>query len=416
MSFWSWLTGSPNHSGETANTNTGSSVGPDDWNPGDPDGVDTTALQEPSGETRSLPGVLPSPWSGWPAEWNVPNWDFGSKFNELVDIAWGCLDLNARVMAAMPVYAIRKSEIVQSPAWMENPDPMVYASWSEFAHQLFWDWWCGEAFVMEIGRSAAGFPSSFRVVPPWLMHVDINASGRSYRLGGPAGKDVTESVLHIRYKSTTDKPRGVGPLEAAGGRMLTAGLLAKYARTVVESGGIIDKTLETDQELTVEEAQDMLNEWVRTRQMNLGYPPVLDNSVKLKTHKGVTPQEMAMIEIAQFTEGRIADLLGVPRALMGLPTGDTFTYSNVSAWFDHHDRTTLRPAAARVMPALSYWALPRGWSAELNRDEYSRPAFNERAEAWVKLKEAGIVSEEEIRTAERLIGKSPTAALTGGEQ
>ncbi len=122
-----------------------------------------------------------------------------------------------------------------------------------------------------------------------------------------------------------------------------------------------------------------------------------------------------MIEIAQFTEGRIADLLGVPRALVGLPTGDSFTYSNVSSWFDHHDRTTLRPAAARVMPALSNWALPRGQAAELNRDEYSRPAFNDRAEALVKLVEAGIMTTEEARLSERLVGEAPTTALTGGD-
>jgi phage portal protein BeeE len=143
---------------------------------------------------------------------------------------------------------------------------------------------------------------------------------------------------------------------------------------------------------------------------------VLDNGVKLNDHKTMSPADMAMIEIAQFTEGRIADLLGVPRALVGLPTGDSFTYSNVSSWFDHHDRTTLRPAAARVMPALSYWALPRGQKAELNRDEYSRPAFNERADAWVKMKDAGIVTAEEVRMAERFTGEAPTGALTGGEQ
>ena len=34
------------------------------------------------------------------------------------------------------------------------------------------------------------------------------------------------------------------------------------------------------------------------------------------------------------------------------------------------------------MGALSYWALPRGQAAELNRDEYSRPSFTERSQGW----------------------------------
>jgi hypothetical protein len=67
------------------------------------------------------------------------------------------------------------------------------------------------------------------------------------------------------------------------------------------------------------------------------------------------------------------------------------------------------------MSPLSNWALPRGQAAELNRDEYSRPAFNERAEALVKLVDAGIMTVEEARLSERLTGEAPTVALTGGD-
>jgi phage portal protein BeeE len=319
-------------------------------------------------------------------------------------------------MSSMPVYRTRGAEILSPATWMENPDPSIYSSWSEFAHQLFWDWWVGEAFVLSMARFSDEFPSTFRVVPPWMIHVEVGGSGRTYRLGGPAGTDVTGDVCHIRYKSTTDGAHGVGPLESAGGRMLTAGVLAKYVREMVSTGGMPIYTLETDHELEGEDGQDILNEWVNTRAQNLGYPPVLHNGIKLKSQKGMSPKDMAMIEIAQFTEGRIADLLGVPRALVGLPTGDSFTYSNVSSWFDHHDRTTLRPAAKRVMPALSFWALPRGQAAELNRDEYSRPPFNERAEAAVKLIEVGALSIAEWRQSERITGEAPTAALTGVDQ
>lgn len=122
-----------------------------------------------------------------------------------------------------------------------------------------------------------------------------------------------------------------------------------------------------------------------------------------------------MLEIAQYTDLKIAGLLGVPASLADLPSGDSSTYSNVSSWFDHHDRSSLRTKATHVMAALSWWALPRGQAAELNRDEYSRPAFNERAEAWVKLVDAGIVSVDEVRKAERFSGVAPTIALTGGD-
>jgi HK97 family phage portal protein len=261
------------------------------------------------------------------------------------------------------------------------------------------------------------------VIPPWMIHVEMKGGIRQYRLGGVSGPDVSDEILHIRYKSTTDGARGCGPLEAAGGRMLTARVLAEYVRRTMETGGVPSYTLEADAALDAVQAQELLNRYMESRMSNLGAPPVLSSGLSLKTHQAMSPKDMAMLEIAQFTESRIAVLLGVPPFLVGLPSGgDSMTYSNVSSLFDFHDRSSLRPKAAHVMAALSDWALPGSQKAELNRDEYSRPSFNERAEAWVALVGAGIVSVDEVRAAERLLGDAPalpaqpaTVALTGGE-
>jgi HK97 family phage portal protein len=273
----------------------------------------------------------------------------------------------------------------------------------------------GEAFVLPVMPGSDGYPLTFRVIPPWMMHVEMKGGIRRYNLGGLSGPDVTGEVLHIRYKSTTDGAHGVGPLESAGGRMLTAGILAKYVREVVSTGGLSSQTLETDQPLSEDEAQDLLNQWVASRAANLGAPPVLDNNVSLKDHQVMSPRDMAMLEIAEFTEARIAVLLGVPPYLVALAQStDSTPYSNVSQLFDFHDRASLKTKASHVMSALSWWALPRGTSAELNRDEYTRPPFAERMDAWVKAVTAGIVSPDEVRTAERFSGPAPVVAVTGG--
>lgn len=414
MSFWSWLLGGT--AGITPNTTEPppppGTVGGTGWTPGDPDGFEFD--QTPT-YTRSLPLPSPSPWSGWPADWNVPNWDFGSRLNELVDVAWTCLDLNASVLSAMPVYRTRNGLVVEPKSWMSNPDPTIYTSWHEFAKQLFWDYQLGEAFVLPVTPGFDGYPLTFRVIPPWMMHVEMRGGVRRYNLGGLSGPDVTDEVLHIRYKSTTDGAHGVGPLESAGGRMLTAGILAKYVRNVVETGGLSLQTLETDQDLSEDEAQDLLNQWVASRAANLGAPPVLDNNAKLVDHHTMSPKDMAMLEIAEFTEARIAVLLGVPPYLVALGQGgDSTPYANVSQVFDFHDRSSLKTKASHVMAGLSFWALPSTQCAELNRDEYTRPPFAERADAWVKLIQVGAVSVEEFRTAERLTGPAPTMAITGG--
>src|SRR5690606_8780576 len=307
--------------------------------------------------------------------------------------------------------------------WMANPDPMVYTSWQEFAKQLFWDYQMGEAFVMAVTRYAdTGLPRTFRVIPPWMMHVETVDGMREYRIGGRSGRDVTGEVLHIRYPSSTDpdQPRGVGPMDGAGARMVTIGVLQRYVQTLSETGGVPLYWISSEQRLTQDEATEMQQDFVEARRRNLGEPAVFGKGANINQAKSMSAKDMALLEISQWTESRIAVKLGVPPFLMGLPSGgDSMTYSNVSQLFDFHDRASLRTKAGAVMPALSQWLLPHGQSLELNRDEYSRQSFKERADAYAVLAAIGAIRVDEIRTMERLQGDAPdtaASALTGGDQ
>lgn len=406
MGLWSWLTGSPNHAGVTPNSNPPSSVG-DGWSPGDPDGLEIVGSAV---EPRAFAAVLPSPWSGWPADWSTA-WASDPRLSNLVDTAWACLDLNSSVLAAMPVYRTRGGLVLPPVVWMSNPDPEVYSSWAEFAKQLFWDFQLGEAFVLPMEHNAADLPSRFRVVPPWLVSVEMEGGSRSYHIGS---LDVTGEILHVRYHSRTDLPRGMGPLEVAGARMTAAAVLARYMAELVKGGGVPYLTLETDVPLLKEQADDLREQWWEARTQNPGKPAVLHTGVKAQGHQ-MSPRDMTMMEVAQFNESRIAILLGVPPFLAGLPSGgDSMTYSNVSSLFDFHDRASLRPKATTVMSALSQWAVPRGQQVELQRDEYTRPALKERVESYEKLIAMGALSAQEVRRMERFVGESAPEVLTGG--
>jgi HK97 family phage portal protein len=393
-----WLTGA----GAIPNTTVGAppSVGPN-YSPGDPDGVEMVDIGTPN-EGR-MAAFVPSPWDGWPASWASPQWgsgSVGSQLAPLVDVAWSALDLNTSVLSSMPVYRTRDGKVLEPTTWMTNPDPAIYTSWAEFAKQLFWDWQMGEAFVLPMARGADGWPMNFRVIPPWMMSVDMGGGGRVVKLGS---MDVTNDVLHLRYKSTTDQPRGTGALEAAGARLIAAGVLARYASEIAQGGGIPKYVLETPQPLTPEQSQALLDQWWASRMANLGEPwkpAVLSGGVQAKPLQ-LSPQDMALMELAQYTEARITNMLGVPGFLLGLPGGDSMTYSNASSLFDFHDRRFLHPAATHVMTGMSGWVLPRGQSVELNRDEYSRPPLAERADAYAKLIPLKVMSAKEARTMER---------------
>lgn len=418
MGFWrDLLGGTPNHEGITPNAN-----GALNYSPGDPDGLEIEPGEEIA--VRALPFPSPTPWSGWPAEWSTPNWSAQSGLNNLIDTAWACLDLNSRVLAGMPVYRLKSGQVIEPRTWMSNPDPDIYTSWQEFAKQLFWDYQMGEAFVLPMAHAADGYPLRFRVVPPWLMNVEMRGGRREYKLGS---LDVTSEILHIRYSSNTADARGHGPLEVAGARMTAIGMLQRYANKIAETGGTPMYWMEVERRLQQPEADDLLNRWVESRIRRAGEPALVSGGAKLNQASSMSAKDMTLLELAQFNEGRIAILLGVQPFLVGLPNPGGMTYSNVTDLLDFHDRSSLRPSANAVMSALSFWSLPTGQTVELNRDEYSRPGIKELAEAYKTLIEARVMDPKEARTMLRLNGPAPEAptisdtpapaalSLTGGD-
>lgn len=413
MGFWTRVLGVD---GITANANpppTPDSVGAD-YHPGDPDGFELQGFDTPS-EDRALPWLQPSPWSGWPNGWSTPAFSSAQNgLNNLVDVAFACLDLNCNVLSSMPVYRLRNGSIIEPTTWMMNPDPTIYTSWQEFAKQLAWDYQMGEAFVLPMAHGADGFPLTFRVIPPWLISVEMRGGQRQYFLGGINGRDVTEDILHIRYKSTIDNARGVGPLESAGARLTAVTMLQRYANNLAETGGVPMYWLELERKLNKSEAFDLLDTWIETRAKYAGHPAITSAGAKLNQATSMNAKDMALMELSQFNESRIAILFGVPPFLVGLAgaTG-SLTYSNISDLFDFHDRSSLRPKARMMMEALSGWALPRGQSLELNRDDYTRPTLEKRAAAYKILIELGVLTVEEARSMERLHGEPAAQALTG---
>lgn len=405
MGFWSNLLSIPSVP-EPFNAN-----GEADYNPGDPDMVDVSAFQDLP-EARSLPWVQPSTWSGYPDTWATPKFNTDAKANSLIDAAWACIDLNSSVLSTMPVYRMRNGRIIEPLSWMANPDPTIYNSWQEFAKQLFWDYHLGEAFVLPMAHGSDGKPLRFRVIPPWLVNVELKGGRRVYNLGS---LDVTSEILHIRYQSTTTDARGHGPLEAAGARQVVVGLLQRYVKNLAETGGVPMYWLGTERKITESEGRDMMDRWIESRARYAGHPALVSGGATLNQAKQMNASEMTLLELTQFSEARIAILLGVPPFLVGLPgaTG-SLTYSNIEQLFSFHDRSSLRPKANAVMTALDSWVLPGPQTLELNRDDYTRPSLLDRSQAYKTLIECGVMKTEEARAMERLDGELAAMRITGG--
>jgi HK97 family phage portal protein len=304
---------------------------------------------------------------------------------------------------------------------MRNPDPTIYTCWQEFARQLFWDYQMGEAFVMPWdGNTGFPYPNRFRVVPPWAVTVDMKDGRRTYKIGS---KNVTDDILHIRYHSNTTDARGQGPLDQAMPRMAMIGLLQRYVSTLAETGGVPLYWIGVDRRLGKGEAKDLQEQWMETRVANAGQPAILGSNATLNQAKNMSARDMSLLELSQFSESRIAILLGVPPFLVGLAgAAGSLTYSNIADLFDFHDRSSLRPKTKMIMDSLSGWALPNGRSAEVNRDDYTRLPLDKRAQIYKTLGPIesggiGVLTTDEMRIMERFFGSSAGAAaqaLTGG--
>jgi HK97 family phage portal protein len=387
-------------------------VGPPSAVPGDPHGV---TVEETDNPGWSPPRITASAWSGWPAEWSTPLWS--GQTTALADIAWECIDKNSNLISTMPPYLVNAAPTLTAD-WLRNPDPDLYFAWEEFAKQLVWDFQAvGEVFVIATARYATGWPARFHVVPPWSVNAEMDGGKRSYSIGDT---DVTADVLHVRYQSSVADARGHGPLEAGNSRIVAAQMLLRYGLKLTAEGGIPPGVLSASETITDPQADAIKAKWVQARLSSIGEPAVLGGGLTW-TPTQLNPRDMALIELQQQAEARIASLLGVPPHIVSLPSpaGESMTYANVTNLTDEHWRIGLRPLAARLMAALSEFLLPRGTRIEVNSDAYVQPEPLVRAQTAQILNSIQdrngnpVLTVEQIQEAERLTNSSPADLASG---
>jgi HK97 family phage portal protein len=401
----------PPRGGVTPNPNPPvGSVGPNVPVAGDPSAQDGAAGG--FGATHVMyPADNPPPevvaWAGWPSEWAVPDWlsPLGSTAS-LLDVVFAAIDRNASAFASMPPSAVKDGfRLAEQPGWTRNPQPETYTSWHEYAQQTWWAFQlAGEAFTVVTSRFVDNYPRTFMSVPPWLVTVDLRDGQRSYAINGV---DVTDDMLHIRYVSTTDNPRGISPLESAVGKIAAVRALQRYATDLAGSGGVPWGVLKTKYRLTKEQAGQLKAQWLEAARARGGAPAVLDNETDLQITQ-VNPKDMQLVELMQAAEARLSVLLLIPPHMLALPTNaGSMTYANISMIYDEHYRL-LRTKIVQLGGAIGYRFLPTGTDLEFDAERYIQPPATDRASYYSTM--FGIVDEsgaramtvEEIRRAERI--------------
>jgi HK97 family phage portal protein len=303
----------------------------------------------------------------------------------------------------MPTKIVKASRPVANKAWQVNPEPLVYASWVDFAKAMINSMLMrGEAFLAATAWAHDGYPARFVVLNPDLLHVEPEASGQvSYWLGkaGEGIKIDSEDLLHIKYQLWPGFHHGIGPLEASWRNIASAEAMSGYASNLSGRGGVPNAVLESDTTLTQEQAQALKGSW-RTMIASNGVEPVILTKGLHYTPLSMTSRDLALIDHRTFDEQRIASAFGVPLWLVGLPMADGLTYSTVEGTWDFFWRSNLRALAHNIALAMSLWLLPADTYVMFDADELTRPRMLERAQAYAILVDKGIMLPAEVRIEE----------------
>jgi HK97 family phage portal protein len=398
--------------------------------PPDRPGVGPNMSEGFGNENVMYPDWLEKPpvqaWSGWPVEWNMPNW--GSSVEgglqgivNRVSTVFGAIDLNSSILSTMPPYRLQGGAVVGSLPWMQNPQPEVYTGWTEAMKQVVMSYYNGEAFLWATSRYTDGTVRNWVMLNPAWVDIEMEGQMRTYEMGG---LDITPDVLHLRYASWPGTPHGIGPLEALTAQLFGVAAMERYQSNLATRGGIPWGVLTAPGNLSRDQSIELRDKFVAARMSAMGAPAVMSGGVTLAPFT-ITPKDMALLELRQFDEARISVLLGVPPMLLALPEGQSsMTYKNAEGVYDFHWRAYLRPKAATIAEAISQWALPRGQTVEFNRDEYVQGNPTERTAMYANLYNIydpvtgqRAITIDEIREAERMsaIDATMSTPTTGDE-
>ena len=229
------------------------SVGPPDAAPGDPDGV-SLLESEPAPPNRAAAGdhaVAVGRLAGGVVAARV-----GTASPALTDMAWACIDLNARALATMPPYLVDAAPTIDA-GWLTQPGPGHLLQLGELRKQLFWDWYAvGEVFVLATARYSTGWPARFHVVAAVARRGRHGrraaaATGSARRLDVPAA---TCCTCATRTRPTTRT--ATARWRRAGRPLIGAEVLGRYATTIAANGLIPHSILESPEEMSPDQAAD----------------------------------------------------------------------------------------------------------------------------------------------------------------
>jgi len=257
----------------------------------------------------------------------------------------------------------------------------------------------GNAFGLILGRDAAGLPTGIQILHPDLVNAkyDYRSDEISYTIGGV---DVPpENVWRCAINVGPGSPFGKSVLEYAAGAVGMGVAASTYGSEFFGSGGHPTGVLETEQELTASQAEQIRQRWGSALQDERGVA-VLGLGFSYRPVQ-ITPSDSEFLNAYKLSVQDICRFFAIPPEMVGAESGSSMTYSNVQSRALDLLRYAVDPVLVELEAGLSE-LLPAPQFVQANRDALLRMTTLDRYSAHASGLAAGWLTVDEVRELEDL--------------
>jgi len=350
---------------------------------------------------------------------------------------WRALDLVSSTVGRLPLLLYQRqprddglparSLITETPLadllrYRPNPETTAITFWSTFTlHALQWGNGYAEIQRDPAGNAIAFWPIHSTRCAPVRLRDDENRLVLRYRVDFDTPNDDGLSTIYLHPDDVLHLPgmsfnglTGLSVIQHARASMGLTIAAERYGASFFANSGRPSGILRYPGKLGPEAAENLRNSW-RTVYggANSQGTPVLEQGVEYQSHS-LPPDDAQFIATRQTQVLEVARWFGVPpHKLMSM---ENATFSNIEHQGAEFREDTITKWAAKIEQELAYKVLrtmpgPRMF-VRLDMDDLVQPSLSERADAYMKLRQAGILNTDEIRAREGLAPLPGSAGQT----
>jgi HK97 family phage portal protein len=324
----------------------------------------------------------------------------GEKVNELsalgISAVLSAISLIADSISILPIKTIRyegdKKVFTEKPKFLEQPN--ANQSIFEVIHQIITSLLMhGNSFLL-IDKDRQGRPIAITPIHTDRVVVEMKNGIKTYTIGTKANKRVLtdENILHFKWFSYPGQLVGISPLRVNGNTYGLALAMERHISQFYGQGGTPSSILETDRDLTSEQAKFLQENWQLNHNRNRK-PAVLTGGLKWKSISAGAGDEL--IAAREQIVNEVARIFRVPAHLINSKDASN-VYSNIESNGLAFIRHTLLPYIRRIEDGLTK-LLPGKQLVKLDTEEYARGDMFSRVRTYQVAISSGLMTPNEAR-------------------